>query len=45
MTDNQDNPGINVPPPPRSTWCLSSWGRLSTEESTSPSCRAVRHEA
>ena len=44
MTDNQDNPDINVPSPltyvvPLILGCLLTKGR------TSPSCRAVRHEA
>src|SRR5829696_4661428 len=45
MTDNQDNPGINVPPPP----ALRGPSRLEVgpqrESAPPPYCRAVRHAA
>jgi hypothetical protein len=42
--DEQDNPGIKVPPPLIYLLPLS-WGCFSTGRRTSPSCRAVRREA
>jgi hypothetical protein len=45
MTDNQDNPGINVPPPP----ALRGPSRLGAgpqrESAPPPYCRAMRHAA
>ena len=44
MTDNQDNPGINIPPPLIYVVPLAL-GLVLDRRARLPSCRAVRHEA